>query len=180
MSMYKIVNGERIEMTEEEIQQLEKEQVAYEAYEASRPVTQSEVVNMLLEEHINTLIVDDKTALRMKPYYPVWENIIGRKVKQGFKFTYSNTLYKTLQPELTIQEQYKPGEGTESLYAVIDETHAGTQEDPIPYTGNMELEAEKYYTQYGVIYHCTAGTGQPVYQPLSELVRIYVEVVEES
>lgn len=35
MSMYKIVNGERIEMTEEEIQQLRQEQAAFEAYEKS-------------------------------------------------------------------------------------------------------------------------------------------------
>ena len=41
MSMYKIVNGERIEMTEEEIQQLRQEQAAFEAYEKKRPLTQA-------------------------------------------------------------------------------------------------------------------------------------------
>lgn len=179
--MYKIVNGERIEMTEEEITQLEKEQAAFEAYEKKRPLTQAEVFQIMTKQTLNTLDIDDQTALRMVAYYPTFNEVIGQKVKNGFKFTHDGQLYKTIQPDdFLIQEQYPPGEGTESLYAVIDETHAGTQEDPIPYTGNMELEAEKYYTQYGVIYHCTTGTGQPVYQPLSELVRIYVEVVEES
>lgn len=41
----------------------------------------------------------------------------------------------------------------------------------------MELEAGLYYTQDGVLYHCTTGTGQPVYHALAELVGIYVEVV---
>ena len=38
---------------------------------------------------------------------------------------HGDVLYKTIQDSLLIQEQYVPGEGTESLYAVIDETHAG-------------------------------------------------------
>ena len=178
MSMYKIVNGERIEMTEDEITQLEKEQAAFEAYEKTRPLTEHEVVSMLLTEQINTLEVDDTKALRMKAFYPAWADVIGKTVKQGFKFTRENKLYKTIQPELTIQEQYVPRVGTESLYAVIDETHAGTQEDPIPYDGNMELEAGKYYTQGGVIYHCTTGSGQPVYNALTDLVGVYVERVD--
>ena len=171
-------NGVYRDMTPEELERLKKEQAAFEAYENSRPFTQQEVMSMLLIDQINTLEVDDTKALRMKAFYPAWADVIGKTVKQGFKFTYEDKLYKTIQPELTIQEQYVPGVGTESLYAVIDETHAGTQEDPIPYDGNMELESGKYYTQGGVMYHCTTGSGQPVYQPLSELVGIYVERVD--
>lgn len=29
----------------------------------------------------------------------------------------------------------------------------------------------------GVLYHCTTGTGQPVYHALEDLVGLYVEVV---
>lgn len=180
MSMYKIVNGERIEMTEDEITQLEKEQASFDAYEKTRPLTEHEVMSMLLTEQINTLEVDDTKALRMKAFYPAWADVIGKTVKQGFKFTHEDKLYKTIQPELTIQEQYVPGVGTESLYAVIDETHAGTQEDPIPYNGNMALENGKYYSQNGVKYLCNRDTGTPVYNALADLVGIYVEVVEES
>ena len=84
-----------------------------------------------------------------------------------------------IQPDgLTIQEQYIPGEGTESLYAVINETNAGTQEDPIPYNGNMTLENGKYYSQDGVIYLCNRDTEIPVYQALKDLVNIYVTTVD--
>ena len=38
-------------------------------------------------------------------------------------------------------KDWVPGVGTESIYTHIDETHDGTQYDPIPYDGNMELTA---------------------------------------
>ena len=69
----------------------------------------------------------------------------------------------------------RPGEGTESLYTEVSKGHAGTKEDP-PYNNNMELEEEKYYSQDGVTYLCTRDTGIPVYNPLADLVGIYVEV----
>lgn len=48
----------------------------------------------------------------------------------------------------------------------------------IPYSGNMELESGKYYSQGGVTYLCNRDTGQAVFQPLADLVGIYVEIVE--
>ena len=77
----------------------------------------------------------------------------------------------------TSQADWVPGEGTESLYTHIDETHAGTLTDPIPYYGNMALEAGKYYSQGGVIYLCTRDTVNPVYSGLADLVGLYVNKV---
>lgn len=123
--------------------------------------------------------LDDAQALTVKAIYPQWDEVIGQAVKQGFKFLYNDILFKVIQPDgLIIQEQYIPGEGTESLYAVINETNAGTQEDPIPYAGNMALENGKYYSQDGVIYLCNRDTEIPVYQALKDLVGLYVEVAE--
>ena len=122
----------------------------------------------------------DADALTVKAIYPTWENSIGQTVKLGFKFQYADKLCKTIQDNLLIQEQYVPGEGTESLYAFIDETHAGTFEDPIPYEGNMALESGKYYSQDGTVYRCTRNTEIPVYNALAELIGIYVEVATEG
>src|SRR5699024_12113659 len=61
-------------------------------------------------------------------------------------------LYKTLQSTYTFMSHWVPGSGTESLFTVINETNAGTLEDPIPYEGNMELFNGKYYIQNGIIY----------------------------
>lgn len=45
------------------------------------------------------------------------------------------------------------------------------------YDSNMALESGKHYTQSGMAYLCSRDTVNPVYNPLSELVGIYVEVV---
>lgn len=123
--------------------------------------------------------LEDTQALTVKAIYPLWEKIIGQTVRKDYKFQYADKLYKTIQDNLLIQEQYIPGEGTESLYTVIDETHAGTQEDPIPYDGNMALENGKYYIQNETVYKCTRDTEIPVYNALAEMIGIYVEVATE-
>lgn len=163
------------DFTPEEIAAMEAEQRKAALMERSRPLTEGEVLAMLIPQQINTLAVDDNTALRMKTFYPSFEDVTGQTVKQGFKFTYGGKLWKTAQKELTIQAHYPPGAGTESLYAEVCETHAGTLDDPIPYSGNMALEKGKYYTQDYEVYLCTRDTVNPVYNPLADLVGLYVE-----
>lgn len=128
---------------------------------------------------VNTLAlsVSDEDALQMKSIYPQWESLVGKAVKKDEKMQYDGRLWKVLQDH-TVQEQYKPGTGTESLYTEVVESAAGTLEDPIPYNNNMELENGKYYSQGGVVYKCTRDTGQPVYNPLADLVGLYVEVAQ--
>ena len=178
---YKILNGIKVEMTPEEITAMQAEQAAYEAYERTRPLSSSEVQEMLVRQQINTIAVDDQTSLRMRRYYPTFSELVGQTVKKGTKFRATDNedadLYTVIQPELTIQEHYPPGTGTESLYTRIDEQHDGTKYDPIPYNSNMALENGKYYTQSGVTYLCTRDTGSPVYNALADLVGIYVDTV---
>ena len=170
-------NGVYRDLTAEETAAMQNERAKAEAAEAHREYSGSEVYAILLKQLVNTVDIPDETSVRMKSYYPEFADIIGKTVKLGYKFTYNGELYKTAQAELTIQEHYLPGEGTESLYTRIDETHIGNKYDPIPYSGNMALESGKYYTQGGVMYICTRATGNPVYNALAELVGIYVEVV---
>lgn len=121
--------------------------------------------------------LSDEEALTVKTLYPAWESLIGQTVSSGTRFLYGDNLYKVIAPDdLLIQEQYVPGQGTESIYIRIDEIHAGTLEDPIPYDGNMALEEGKYYVQDSVVYLCNRDTEVAVHQPLEELVGIYVEV----
>ena len=122
--------------------------------------------------------LSDADALKVKTVYFFWKDLWGKTVKIGYKFQHGDKLYKTKQPEYTFVEIYVPGTpGTESLFEVIDETHAGTIDDPIPYSGNMALEEGKYYIQYDVIYLCTRDTEIPVYNTLANLVGLYVEKV---
>lgn len=179
--MKKYVNGEYLDLSAEETAAMEAEAAKFEAYERTRPLTTEEVTALLIKQQINTLGVDDNTALRMRRYYPTFAELVGQTVTQGTKFRASDSedadLYKTIQPELTIQAHYPPGVGMEALYTRIDETHDGTLADPIPYDNNMELTEGLYYSQDGVTYRCTRSTGQPVYNALADLVGIYVEAV---
>ncbi len=143
------------------------------------PEVQAEVqIAAVAVAQIQAQSLTDEQAIIVKAIYPQWRDVIGQTVKQGYKFLYGDVLYKTIQDNLLIQEQYIPGESTESLYAVIDETHAGTLEDPIPYAGNMALESGKYYSQGGATYLCTRDTEIPVHQDLADLVGIYVTVAK--
>lgn len=174
--MKQLVNGRIVEITitASEIDEMEIENRKAEVAMQKRPLTQEEVSRLLIAQQINTLSVDDATAYRMRSFYPAWEDVIGKAVDAGYKLTYQGALYKVISAH-TVQSNWIPGTGTESLYTRIDETHDGTKYDPIPYEGNMALENGKYYVQGGVTYLCTRDTVNPVYNALSELVGLYVE-----
>lgn len=176
--MKKYINGIYRDMTAEEIAAMEAEAAHYKATERRRPMTAEEVTALLIRQQVNSLEVDDQMALRMVEFYPAWNGLIGQTVdKAGFRFTYGGKLYKTIPANHTFQAEWVPGVGTESLYTRIDETHDGSLYDPIPYEGNMALVSGKYYSQDGVVYLCSRDTVNPVYNPLRELVWIYVEAV---
>lgn len=172
--MKKCVNGKIIELTTEEIAAMQKEQRKAEIEERRRPLSEAEVSRMLITEQINTLAVDDATALRMREYYPMWES--GKAYSVGFKVQYGDLLYKVTTAH-TSQADWTP-DVAHTLFTRIDETHDGSEYDPIPYEGNMVLENGKHYMQSGVIYKCIRDTGNPVYNALADLVGLYVEVIE--
>lgn len=136
----------------------------------------NEIANAIIE--LKKAITDEQ-ALLVKSLYPTWEDLVAQNktVESGYRFVCDGKLYKTLQPSYTFLEIYKPSIGTESLFTVINETNAGTLEDPIPYEGNMELFNGKYYIQNGIVYKCTRDSGQPLYHALSDLIGLYVEKV---
>lgn len=175
-------NGTIREATPEEIAAMEEANARHAVEEKKRPLSTEEVQSMMIRAQINTLTVDDATALRMVAFYPEWESDkvydADHGCPVGYKVVRGGKLYK-LRTEHTSQDGWAPDmTGTESLWEEICESHDGTKYDPIPYSGNMALENGKYYTQDSVLYLCDRDTGNPVYHALSELVGIYVEVVE--
>ena len=159
------------DMTENEITIIQEAQAALSAAERTRPLTESEVSRMLIAQQINTLTVDDNTALRMVEFYPEWAE--NTEYTAEYKAQRNGKLWRCRQAH-TSQTGWEP-ENAASLWTEICESHAGTLEDPIPYSGNMALESGKYYSQDNKVYRCTRDTGNPVYNALSELVGLYVE-----
>lgn len=169
--MKKMINGILFEMTAEEIAAMQAEVQKEEAYERTRPLTESEVSRMLIAQQINTLSVDDNAALRMVAFYPEWA--ADTEYTAEYKAQRNGKLWRCIQAH-TSQAGWEP-ENAASLWTEICESHAGTLEDPIPYSGNMALESGKYYSQDNKVYRCIRDTGNPVYNALSELVGLYVE-----
>lgn len=125
----------------------------------------------IMEQAVQSL--SDETALTVVELYPAWAE--GTAYGAAYKVRHGGGLYRCLQAH-TAQVSWEP-ENAPALWEQICETHAGTLNDPIPYSGNMALMAGKYYIQAGVIYLCTRDTGNPVYNALRELVGIYLEEV---
>lgn len=125
----------------------------------------------LIEKAVQSL--DDADALKCVTLYEKWS---GNGVAYAFrkKVRHNGKLYKTKQAH-TSQADWSPDIAT-SLFDVINETNAGTKADPIPYSAGMALENGKYYSESGIVYYCNRDTGIAVYNKLSELVGIYVEV----
>ena len=132
---------------------------------------QAKILRPIIETAVQSL--SDSEALEAATLHPAWD--IGKDYPAGHKVRHNGRLWRCIQSH-TSQEGWEP-ENAASLWEGINETHAGTLADPIPYEGNMALVSGKYYIQDGVTYLCSRDTVNPVYHPLSELVGLYVEMV---
>lgn len=121
-------------------------------------------------------MLDDADAIQAPELYDEWKP--GVEYTVDYKIRRNGKVWKVLQAH-TSQEGWEP-ENAASLFAVIDEVHAGTLEDPIPYDGNMELFSGKYYSQDDVIYLCIRDSGTPLHHALIDLVGLYVEAVPNT
>ena len=131
----------------------------------------SEALN--LRKHIENAVqsLPDAAALEAVVLHPVWK--AGIAYSAGYKAQHNGRLWRCRQAH-TSQEEWEP-ENVPALWEELCETHDGSLYDPIPYEGSMALENGKYYSQDGVTYLCNRDTVNPVYNPLRELVGIYVE-----
>lgn len=131
-------------------------------------------------EKINTYGLTASEALRVKDRHPVWK--VGIDVNKEDRYQEGDKLYECDLAHRT-QEDWRPGQGSHSLWHEVTEEHAGTAEDPIPYNedhdplfAGMVLEVSKYYKQDNVTYKCIRDSGIALVQDLSALVGHYVEI----
>ncbi len=166
-------------------EQADRDAARAKVLERTRPLTEDEVADMLVRQQINTLTVDDQTALRMAAFYPEWNCLIGQTVdKADYKFQHNGKLYKTIPANHTFQADWVPGVGTESIYARIDVAHDGTQDDPIPASRGMEYVYGLYYLdgEDGKLYLCqrtgeaAGGTVVLQYMPHELMGHYFAEV----
>lgn len=118
--------------------------------------------------------LSDEEAVQAPYLYDEWKS--GVEYPELHKVRRNGKVYQVNQGKGHTSQSDWPPELAESLYRRIDESHAGTLSDPIPYEGNMELFSGKYYAQDGVTYLCGRDSGTPLYHALKDLVGTYVEV----
>lgn len=124
--------------------------------------------------HKAAVSLPDEDALEAVELFPVWA--AGKDYTADERIRYGDKLYRCVQGH-TSQADWTPDK-TPALWTEVAKPGQGdTPDNPIPYTGNMELFEGKYYSENGVTYRCTRSTGIPVYNRLADLVGIYVEVV---
>lgn len=125
----------------------------------------------------------DEQAVQVKEIYPLWSSLPDgtpltskEDAKLGTEITKvrsdDNLLYAVIKSH-NKQSDWAPGQEVASLFTVIDETHAGTQDDPIPYHVNMIVYEGKYYTYGDAIYKCIRDSEIALQQTPDQLLDNY-------
>jgi hypothetical protein len=164
-----------IEITEEEVNGIVKHNEAIQDIDSLEKIDDYAYKMSVIPECINTTPMANNEAIERKSLFPMWSSD-GISVKQGEKYQCDDLLWECVKDHTT-QANWKPSLETASLWKVVNEEHEGTEAEPIPYTPPMEIFANKYYTQNGVLYRCTRDSGIPLSHDLSALVGLYVELV---
>ena len=93
--------------------------------------------------------------------FPAWEDLLaaGNKLEENTVLRDGSTLYRVVQAGGVIPQEHQPphGEGMLAVYRPIDEGHAGTLEDPIPWVYGMDCHAGTYFSYNGHIYLVAEG-----------------------
>ena len=103
----------------------------------------------------------DEVALSIPDLLRTWPELLaaGQPIQPGVCLTHNGQVYRMVQPtEITPQAHQPPGgEGMLAVYRPIDQEHAGTLADPIPWVYGMDCYAGKYYSYNGKIYRVAEG-----------------------
>ena len=138
---------------------------------------------ILMQKSATEKIITDNEIASCKSLLPRWKTNI--KVEPGECYVYEadDKVYRVREGQgHTTQESWTPDK-TPALWAVIDVTHAGSKEDPIPASRGMDYIYGKYYLdpEDSKIYLCKregepdGGTINLQYLP-HELIGQYFEV----
>lgn len=121
---------------------------------AGEPVTYARAVKLrpIIEQAAVSL--SDGEAASVPELITAWAYPVA--YAEGDRRSYGGKVYKVRPGQThTSQADWTPDK-TPALWAVIDVTHAGTQDDPIPASRGMEYEYGKYYldSEDGKTYKC--------------------------
>lgn len=152
---------------------------------AGAPVTYARAVELRPIIEAATVNLSDGEAAKSPELITRWADHIGETVEAGDRRSDEDAdgvlrVYKVREGQGHTTQADWPPHLTPALWVVVDVTHAGTQDDPIPAARGMEYEYGKYYldSEDGKTYKCErigeAAGGKIVLQYLPhELVGQY-------
>lgn len=173
---FMLVDGEIIEVSNQQ---------KYEWYDKPAKI-QSEknsqqrmLKTMMMQAQQTAFLLDlpDEEAVKIPYCYPKWESFKGARLEKDQRIEYVGKLWKTRAVIDPVLEHQPPSIETSSLYLRIDETHAGTIDDPIPYDLNMAVLEGLYYIENELVYKCIRTSENPLYATCESMIGNYFEVV---
>ena len=166
--MKKCLNGKMVEMTDEEIKEVE----GLSKIPAPPPSPQEQATIMVRSMAAVATNLTDAVALSIPDILPTWEELLaaGQPIQPGVCLMHNGQCYRQVQsgPVTPIESQPPGGEGMLAVYRPIDREHAGTPSDPIPWVAGMDCEADKYYSHEGTIYRARQNMKPCVWEPGSD------------
>ena len=150
---YKLEDGKPVERTAEEIE------ADRAAIPPERPDRASQMEAAVMAFAAAAVDIEDAVALQMPDLFPSWEDVLsgGQDLPAGRILQDGSQLYRVMQAVTPLESQPPHGEGMLAVYRPIDQQHAGTAEDPIPWVSGMDCFAGKHYSYNGKVYRVAVG-----------------------
>lgn len=147
-------NGSYRDATAEEIEIMEN----IDSRPEPPPSPQEQTINLARAMAAAATGLTDAVALSIPDLLPAWAELLaaGNKVAAGVCLTHKGQTYRMVQAVTPIESQPPGGEGMLAVYRPIDQQHAGTAKDPIPFVCGMDCRAGLYYSYEGKTWLCKA------------------------
>ena len=161
--MFKRINGISVEMTEDEVYAWN--QAAQEQPEQP-PTVETQAVTFARAMARTMTTISDADALTMPDILPTWQSFLdaGEQIPAGVCIMHNGQCYRQVQSAAVTPQAHQPPDaaGMLAVYRPIDQDHAGSLADPIPWVYGMDCYEGKYYSHNGPIYRvATGGTMAP-------------------
>lgn len=161
--MKKCLNGKMVEMTDEEIKEVEE----LSKIPAPPPGPQEQAMTLARAMAATATSLTDTVALSIPDLLPTWDELLsaGREVAAGVCLVHNGQTYRVVQAVTPLESQPPDMEGMLAVYRPIDREHTGALADPIPWVYGMDCYSGKYYAHGGITYLCRADMLPCVWEP---------------
>ena len=166
--------------TEEEIAKAEKQAAVHQSNAVLAAKSRAALVQTA------SFTTSEFSLLAKAELFPVWT--AGETYPQGRRIQHEGIVYEVVAADGVTAEAHRPpnGEGRLAVYRPLStdpstgETPTGTQDDPIPYIGGMDVVKDKYYSYNGKLYKANLTMPACVWPPDTAGLWQWTEVAETA